>query len=112
MMRKVITRLTVRSPRHAIRLSLHSANPALLNADTEWKRPYHSAWPSPSVGHQRAARIKVPASSKASVSFSTVPAKRTRPSMFCTFRASCRVSRSCSVTDRPSAAANTVLRVM
>ena len=34
MMSADITRFTVRSPRHRVRLSLHRANPALLNADT------------------------------------------------------------------------------
>ena len=28
-----------------MRLSLNSANPALLNAETAWKTPCHSAWP-------------------------------------------------------------------
>ena len=100
MMSDVMTRLTTTSPRHDIRLSLHSAKPALLKADTAWKRPYQAALPSPSVGRTTTApRMSAPVSSKASVSFSTVPAKRTRPSMSCAFSASCSVMRSCSVTD-------------
>ena len=101
MIRLVITRLTTTSPRHDDRLLLHSAKPALLNPDTAWKTPCHSAWPKPITGHQRSVRMAAPMPSMASVSFSTVPAKRTRPSMFWTLSASCSVSRSCSETERP-----------
>jgi hypothetical protein len=35
------------SPTKPTRLSLNSANPALLKADTAWKTPYQSDFPSP-----------------------------------------------------------------
>ena len=56
--------------------------------------------------------MAAPMPSMTSVSFSTVPAKRTSPSMSWTFSASCSVRRSCSETERPIAATNTVLSVM
>ena len=112
MIRQVMTRFTVRSPRHGTRLSLHRAKPALLNAETAWNTPRQSASPGLMTASHRTVRMAAPRPSIASVSLSTVPANRTRPSMSCTFKASCRVRRSCSETDRPSAATNTVLRVM
>ena len=48
-------------------LSLYNANPALLNDDTEWNTPSHSARPgaSPYEIHQRSARTSAVASSTA-----------------------------------------------
>ena len=54
MIRLVITRLTTRSPRHDDRLSLHRAKPALLNPETAWKTPCHSA--SPEAHHRPPAQ--------------------------------------------------------
>ena len=78
---------------------------------TRFRRAYQAA-DGPRSPHHRTARMAAPVSSNTSVSFSTVTAKRMRPSSPWRLSASCNVSRSCIDTDRPSAAASTVDTVM
>ncbi len=94
------------------RLSENSENPALLNADTEWKTPSQAPRARPWVPAHQVPSTSAPVTSMTAVTLNTPRANRTTSPGPNAFRPSTRVCRSCRVIRRPRATPTSVEKVM